>query len=524
MTIIGLAELLVGAATAREAFEGTDWYVGDLHAHTSYSADGASRDAGVCVGECGSIEDLFATARGNGLDFVAITDHLNGNVTEGRPQIAEEAFAAWWAMVLAGSSAEDGFVVIPAGEVYFGTATLFYGHKTLLLFGADEALRDFAYADAWPSGVVDYATLDDCAQIAPWLDDLQARFGAVLALPHHPMATHPMPTDWACHTAAYEPAVEVYSRHGNSLDPRDPYDPLLQGISGPGAVTLALDPDGYAYDLGFIAATDRHDTRPGEVCAQDQSLPASTQYGGGLTLVALPEGAAFDRAAIHDAIVDHRTVASSGPAIPVGITFDADGAALGGLGDALLVPEGAVLSVRVSVPARAAAAVLGVDLVGPGGPIVPLVVESEGVWGARVPLEVVRGWVYVDVRVDGDVWWGPGACVDGGFDAEEHLWASPNQVRIGPPQGDTGGDSGGNGDTGTPDTASTDTASTETGASDGGVDPPSPCGCGGGAGVLALALWPWSRRRRGGSWLTDLPPRHPHVGHVGRAAVEHDRG
>ena len=518
--------LAFGPAQAREVFAGTAWYRGDLHAHTSYSTDGASAEQGDCLGECGPIDTVFATARANGLDFVAITDHLNGSSEIERPQVAPAEFAAWWALIQGGDDTAGGFVVIPAGEVYFATATAPFGHKTLLFFGPADLLAGFTYAEAWPTGVVDYDTLDDCAQIDGWLEGLQAAYGDVLALPHHPMATRPMPTDWGCHTERWEPAVEVYSRHGTSLDPLDPYDPLQQGITSEGAVAVALDPAGYGYDLGFVAGTDRHDTRPGEVCALDQSLASPSQYGGGLTLVALPEGADFDRAAIHDAIVAHHTVASSGPAIPLSVSFTAEGRGLGGLGDRLTVPEGSALTVRVAVPDSAAPAVLGMDLIGPSGPLVPLVAEGGGVWEARVGVGAVDTWVYVDVRVDGDVWWGPGACEDGGADALEHLWASPSRVEVGPPAEDTGvtASDTASTDTAPTDTALTDTAGTEPADSAGEEPPAGGCGCGTG-GLSWLLLGPafvWRRRARSSAG-DHLPSGHPDIGDVRRTPVEDDR-
>jgi hypothetical protein len=74
---VGFA-LIACPAWASESFDGKVFYLGDMHAHSGASGDAASTDLGDCTGTCGSLEGIGETARANGLDFLALTDHVNG--------------------------------------------------------------------------------------------------------------------------------------------------------------------------------------------------------------------------------------------------------------------------------------------------------------------------------------------------------------------------------------------------------------------------------------------------------------
>jgi hypothetical protein len=87
--------------------------------------------------------------------------------------------------------------------------------------------------------------------------------GHVLVIPHHPAkASSPgYATDWDRCDEGYERLVEVFSCHGNSEFPGNPY-----AIPGPCA-----DPDlfvrnaiGSGQKFGFTAGTDNHEARPGQ--------------------------------------------------------------------------------------------------------------------------------------------------------------------------------------------------------------------------------------------------------------------
>jgi hypothetical protein len=211
--------ILLPFAFAAEDFEDYRFYLGDLHAHTGYSGDAGSSDIGTSCPQCGAFASVFQLAQDNNLDFLALTDHTNGP-----PSTTAAGYAALTNAVLATNDPEGGFITIPAAEVWFTTATATLGHKTLLFFGENTALSTLNILDTRPTGSAN-TRVPSCSTIWTWLDNLEADFGPVLALPHHPGMVTPMPTDWSCHNSYYQPAVEIYSEHGNSLDEDSPYDP-----------------------------------------------------------------------------------------------------------------------------------------------------------------------------------------------------------------------------------------------------------------------------------------------------------
>lgn len=75
--------LLLAAARltfAADEFGDYTYYYGDIHVHTGVSGDAGSSDIR-CKGDCGAYADTFQSGRDNGLDFMAITDHINGSTT-----------------------------------------------------------------------------------------------------------------------------------------------------------------------------------------------------------------------------------------------------------------------------------------------------------------------------------------------------------------------------------------------------------------------------------------------------------
>jgi len=135
-----------------ERFEGKAFYLGDIHAHSGASLDGASTDLGECTGECGSLEGISETAKGNGLDFLALTDHVNGPFSSIAPD-----YLAGLEQIAAGNDPETGFITIPGAELMFKRegADINLGHKTLLMFGEPEALADLTIEDVRPGATTD---------------------------------------------------------------------------------------------------------------------------------------------------------------------------------------------------------------------------------------------------------------------------------------------------------------------------------------------------------------------------------
>lgn len=413
---------LIALAHAAETFDGRTFYVGDPHVHTGVSGDGGSVELGDCTGDCGALADYFRTARANGLDWLVVSEHVNGT------QAADEG--EWHALLdlaLAYDREDPGFVVVPGAEIWLTVGPgADLGHRTLMLFGDDREVAGVPMTALQPAGTdIEVA---DCAAVGAWMAGLQDAFGPALLVPHHPGMTEPMITDWSCHDPALAPVVEVYSQHGLSLDRHFDWDVPLRPAAE-GTVEEAIDPAGFGLQMGFIAGTDSHDTRPGSVCTTDGER-TRMPYGGGLTLVSLPEGRPFDRVALHDALHHRRTLASTGPVLPVTVTYRSDGVTLGGLGDPLRVPPGQPLEVTVRVPAGRDALVDAVTLIRPDGEV-SLAPAGSGTWTVTLPAAALPAYVYVEVRVDGAGWWGSD-CADGGEDAVEFVWSSPSWIGPGP--------------------------------------------------------------------------------------------
>lgn len=502
-----LFALLCGSPSlAAEAFEGYSFYLGDIHVHTGASKDGGSSDLGGCDdGTCGAATDLVKIARENGLDFFVSTEHTNGGYT------ADQAdFAAVHKLVLSGYDPEGGMVTLPGAEVHFKTLEgRELGHKTLILFGENAEVKDFTVADGQPSG--SDAMEVDCDDIWPWMADIEARFGPALLLPHHPALYKPMPTDYTCDDPTWSPVVELYSRHGASMSCADTYDPPWSSCVSYGTVVEGLDPGGDALRFGIAGGTDSHDTSPGAVC-EPEDVDENMPYGGGLTVAVLPEGSVFDRAALYDAFTQRQVYATSGPLVPARIAYSSGGARLGGMGEELQYPPERALDVAVTLPETADGAVISVTLRGPGGDV-SLVRTGSGLYTTTLDPGAVQAYYLPEIVLDGDIWYGPDGCDDGGADTAEHLWLSPTwlepdaaQVDTGPPDSggdsresqpagdsapdsppDSGGATGGGGDAG------------GSGADTGGVKP-DVCACAsasrGGWAWVALGLLALGRRRR----------------------------
>lgn len=421
--------LVSGSATASDTFEGHTFWIGDPHAHTGLSGDAAASDLNGCD-QCGALTDVFTNARAAGLDWVALSDHVNGGF---EPDPA--TWAAFQATVVENNDPEGGLLTIPAAEVWLANdGGHFFGHVTFMAFGTDEQLGGLTIDEVRPAGGP-LATIADCETWWDQLGALSARRGPVLSLPHHPAHLSPAAWDWACFDEEYTPAVEVYSEHGTSMGDGVDFDPPWSERVDAGTVHAAMDPDGWARRLSFFGGSDEHDTWPGSVCDADQ-LRTVMPYGGGLTMVVTEDGAPFDRSAIYGAFAAGRTYATSGPAIPVVVAWHSGGAVLGEMGTDVGLPTGQALGATVLVPAVWAPYVTTVELVSPDTRLA-LDPAAPGAWEGELPSDEVAPWVYVAVRIDGAAAFGD-SCADGGTDSLDWAWLSPSWVTRVPP--DLGGD------------------------------------------------------------------------------------
>jgi hypothetical protein len=436
-----LVLLLLDAAHAVETYGDYDFYLGDLHAHTGYSGDAASADMGRCrvPGTCGNFADVFDEARDNGLDFLALSDHVNGFRS-----MSDVDWVTFHAAVLAAHDPANGFVTIPAGELWFydGPYTSSaIGHKTLLMFDDNARLTPLKLDDVRPSST---GHMGSCEEVWTWADTLSGSYGELLLVPHHPATASPLWTEWSCHNDTYEPAVEIYSRHGNSLEGDSGYDIPGAGVVLTGYATYALDPDNFGLKMGFVGGTDAHDTHPGETCDTDDQQPTHL-YGGGLTIAVLDTGETFDRPQIYDAIALHRTYTTTGPHFTPLLSWSVGEDSLGGLGTDFEISEEEELTITLQLPEEQSAYVNEVAVVGPDGSWV-LDDLGGGVFETSLAGTDVPAWLYARIEIDGDAWYGTGACLDGGSDSLEYVWSSPSYIDVTGATSSTGGDTGDTGD------------------------------------------------------------------------------
>jgi hypothetical protein len=403
----------VRAAPASESFDGHTFYFGDLHAHTGLSPDGGSYDLGNCddMATCLSLSDALQTAKANALDFVAFTDHSTSD---------EAGYNGFLTEVIAAT--DDTFVTIPSMELRF-----FYpdgskvGHKNIYVFQDDnDALAGLSLAELAMT-----EDITDCQDIWDHADYIAATYGPTLVWAHHP-ANPRFPTDWSCHSDKYEPVVEPYSGVGNSLDADSDFDPIESGTVETGTVRYAL---AEGLEVGFVGGTDIHDTRPGAVCATCTQHTESHIFGGGLTMIALPDGASFTRKSIYDELVARRSLETSGPEIPVFVHWTTPDTVAHAIGEDIALHGTASESTTVSVKIPTTVptgSILGVRAVGDDTTSFDLVEDTDaaGEWSVTIPNDQLTNWLYVEVAIDGAAYY-PDTCADGGDDDREFVWASP---------------------------------------------------------------------------------------------------
>jgi hypothetical protein len=230
--------------------------------------------------------------------------------------------------------------------------------------------------------------------------------------------------------------VEVFSGFGNSLRVDD-YDQAL--YADPDAmVHEALET--YGRRVGFVGGTDIHDTRPGAVC-EVQSWTTATgthRYGGALTIVALPDGEEFKRSTIYGELVARRSLVTTGPQMPVSVSWTTPDERTHAIGEELVVHPTAGESTTLSVkfPTGWAAVVEDVRAVGYDEAF-ELAEQAVGEWSVAIQNDLLPTWLYAEVEIDGAAYYGaPGACLDELLDSDgdgiddpiddrEFVWSSP---------------------------------------------------------------------------------------------------
>jgi hypothetical protein len=417
---------------------GFDYYYGDLHAHTGLSLDGYSTDlGGGCPAgyECGPSSTVIADARETwDLDFLSLTEHGNG-------MHAVWDSSRWDQQRLDLLDADDpagGFVTIPGVELWLWEADgNIRDHRNLYLFGDASDLEEFSLSDLVGDPDAPPFTTDECLAIFDLLGEFEEDLGPVMLINHHPAVRPPAAADWTCVDLAFGPVVENYSEHGNSQSPsyEGYYDPVDPDAEQPeSTVDHALSPDGHGLRMGIIGGTDSHDTRPGSICDIDPRFQHNAvNYGGGLTVVVLPEGTPFDRMAIHDALAARRGQSTSGPRVPVDFRATAGGVTLAAMGEEVTAAPGTDVTFVAAVHDSDAGAVLGATLIRPEYSRTPMEELVPGSYSVTLTLDAADTVVaYVVVDVDGTAWWGDVGleCDDSGSSELEQIWSSPIWIDV----------------------------------------------------------------------------------------------
>ena len=299
-------------------------YWGDIHSHSSYSDDSM-----LWFGNAGNPpEDALDYARTNSrLDFMAMTDHAE-MLTTNRPVFPH--VNEWQKLQDACNSKNDptNFVAFIGFEYTFSGSEPGYGHKCVIFEGTNVPANplgapvDFHAAN---SAIACTNPIQLWQHLAPY---------KCVTIPHHPakgLSSHDtnsminMSTDWRRDNvnAKIQPAVEVYSVHGSSESAGD--TEKVYEFRAEKSVEAALlkwteadhDP---GYQLGIVASTDNHLSRPGSV----DELPENVSeregpYTGGL-IAALATNRT--RGAIFAAITNRRVYATSGARIRLHFSAD----------------------------------------------------------------------------------------------------------------------------------------------------------------------------------------------------------
>ena len=253
-------------------------YWGDLHNHN-----------GVGVGK-GSLDRSYAIAEGT-LDFYAFTPHgWWPDITSDDPGIRDYHLAGFevvkksWDKVVARANERDkpgGFVALVAYEWH---------------------------SSAWGDYCVYYPGAEGDLFYARDIEELKihaAKTGSLI-LPHHCAYRKGWRgTDWAAHDSRLSPVAEVFSEHGNSLEPSSHIGMYRHSMGGADESQSVLAQINAGKVLGLTAGTDDHFGHPG--C-----------YGEGLTGL-YAEGLTRDD--VWDAIKKRHTYGVTGDRIELNVSM-----------------------------------------------------------------------------------------------------------------------------------------------------------------------------------------------------------
>ena len=413
--------LLVAATIAHGAdtFEGYTYYLGDPHLHTGISADGISSDIGdpgAAINDVGSLAGAFELAVENGLDWLALSDHINGSSAA-----AQEDWELGQEMVLAHDAETTGLVLIPAAEYKLSDTSVDWGieHRNLYFFADNSVIQELTWHDL-VNGFEDGDITISCEDLSAWLDDMSASFGDVIFIPHHP--ANMAPTNWGCIDPTYTPSVEVYSGWGNALGGAlGSWETPTNRPNPDTAVTLAMDDDVWGLRFGFWGGTDAHTTLPGDLCINVAENRVNT---GGLTVAMLDSSLEWSRSTLHDAILERRTYATTGPLLPLVLELYSQGELIGELGDEIQPAAGEDVAIQLRLPTEYEQAITDVLLVTPDD-LLDFTSHSAGAWNLSLQGDLLPDWFYVAIQIDGLLWYGEDTCDDGGDDQFEWIFATP---------------------------------------------------------------------------------------------------
>ncbi|MEP7310343.1 MAG: DUF3604 domain-containing protein [Acidobacteriota bacterium] len=277
-------------------------YWGELHSHSSISADGIGIDP-------------FPYARDAArLDFFAATEHADDDGNPRGNAIRPEDWA-WIKGQVARFNQPGRFVTLLAYESSFPA-----GHHNVFFRSSDGV--------PWP------------AATTGTVQNLWARIaaGEAITIPHHtgisfmgpppgsdsagpelqpiitnvrgPVTATGNAITWSIHDPIRRPLLEIYSLHGSS-EVYDPADALSYENAGftfsrsvPGA-HYARDAWASGLELGVVAATDNHSAQPG-------------QPQGGATAV---RASRLERGAVFDALAAKQTYGTTGQRVYLDVTI-----------------------------------------------------------------------------------------------------------------------------------------------------------------------------------------------------------
>jgi hypothetical protein len=285
-------------------------YWGDIHSHSSYSFDVPLHGYTNCPPDT-AMDYARYTAR---LDFVAITDHA---------ELMQPA--NWVKTKLYCNQKNDppNFVVL-LGFEYTNSrdttdaAAAGYGHKCVIFRSAADAPSD-------PIPSYGLHSASNATELWAALDGYEC-----ITIPHHPAkgaSTHEdestidMSTDWNYVNAAFQPAVEIFSAHGNSETAGCEY-PVYR-FQADKSVDAALmrwtqSPHNAGYKLGITGGTDNHRGTPGAVEEITNNVSEwEGPYTGGLLAVLATEKT---QDAIYNAIKSKRTYGTTSARIQLSFT------------------------------------------------------------------------------------------------------------------------------------------------------------------------------------------------------------